>query len=154
MNALYFCLSLWHYRLQDYDLIIATGIGCLTGFPSLDSVTSHSCPSPSCTTEGDPSDRQLRLFPTMIISCTGTLQGLTVVGFFGFSAGGVYPTLQIWRPISMMDSTTVYTQIPSGAYDFPRSSDFFTILYKPATVHYWFTNICWNGWHHWDTPSL
>ena len=97
---------------------------CLTGFPTLGEVTSNTCPS-SCTFEGISSRVQLRLFPTMIITCSGVLQGLTVAGQFGSRTDRPYNVLQIWRPKSA--SSNEYNR--NSTYEFPLScSTIFTTV--------------------------
>ena len=61
----------------------------------------------------------------MNISCNGMLQGLTVAGVFGTRNNDdrLYPTLQIWRPISALGFTT-YNQTQNGVYEFPRSRSY------------------------------
>ncbi len=71
----------------------SAGQSCLDGFPS---VTDNTCTSSSCPFQGDTRNRQLRLFPSMNITCNGMLVGLSVAG--ETRDGGDYPILQIWRP--------------------------------------------------------
>ena len=100
------------------------GSGCLTGFPTLQDVMSLNSCSPSCSTEGNNGQSELRLFPTMNISCVGMLEGLTVAGVFGMVQSDVnpYPVLQIWRP-SVMGSRD-YTLTQNRVYEFPQSSSY------------------------------
>ncbi|XP_064390055.1 uncharacterized protein LOC135337965 isoform X2 [Halichondria panicea] len=78
-------------------LCITNGQGqgqrCLDGFPS---VTDNTCTLSTCPIQGISSSRQLRLFPSMRITCNGMLVGLSVAG--ETLSGGDYPILQIWRP--------------------------------------------------------
>ena len=100
------------------------GSDCLTGFPTLHNVMfSNSC-SPSCTSVGRNGQSQLRLFPTMNISCVGKLEGLTVTGVFSTRQNDdrLYPTLQVWRPSVMGSGDYKLTQ--NRVYDFPRSSSY------------------------------
>ena len=100
------------YGLNSYSIIMVVGFtdgNCLTGFPSLETVTSNSCSRSSCTFMNG-----LRLFPTMMISCNGTLQRLTVAGMFDSgnranNANRLYPTLQIWRRLH--GNSTTYEKI-------------------------------------------
>ncbi|XP_064396494.1 RAF proto-oncogene serine/threonine-protein kinase-like isoform X2 [Halichondria panicea] len=75
---------------------IKQGQSCLDGFPS---VTNNTCTSSSCPFQGSNQNRQLRLFPSMRITCNGMLVGLSVAGETR-KKGKNYPILQIWRPTS------------------------------------------------------
>ncbi len=84
MKYIIFYISLW-----------GSGQSCLDGFPS---VTDNTCTSLSCTFQGpngNSNSRQLRLFPSMRITCNGRLVGLSVAG--ETRSGVTYPILQIWR---------------------------------------------------------
>ncbi len=70
----------------------SAGQSCLDGFPS---VTNNTCTSSSCPFQGISITRQLRLFPSMRITCNGMLVGLSVAG--ETRNGGDSPILQIWR---------------------------------------------------------
>ena len=104
------------------------GSDCLTGFPTLQDVMSSNSCSSSCNTVGDMTKSELRLFPTMNISCVGMLEGLTVAGVFGMMQNGMmrgndrprYPALQIWRP-SVMDSRN-YTLTQNRTLKLPSGS--------------------------------
>ena len=71
----------------------SAGQSCLDGFPS---VNDNTCTSSLCPFQGLTNSRQLRLFPSMRITCNGMLVGLSVAG--ETRNGGAYPILQIWRP--------------------------------------------------------
>ncbi len=88
----------------------SAGQSCLDGFPS---VTDNTCtPSSSCSFQGgNGNSRQLHLFPSMRITCNGTLEGLSVAGETQTKTGN--PILQIWRPTS----PTSYMKI--SEYEFP-----------------------------------
>ena len=86
----------------------------MSGFPSPTNVTSHSCQS-SCT-EGIINAQQLRIFPTMMITCNGVIQGLTVAGEF-VRKTRPFPELQIWRPGP--DGSMTYTKT-TQAFVFPH----------------------------------
>ncbi len=92
-----------------YQTLWSAGQSCLDGFPL---VTDNTCTSSSCPFQGANSNsRQLRLFPSMRITCNGMLEGLSVAG--ETRSGANYPILQIWRPISL----TSYQRI--SEYEFP-----------------------------------
>jgi len=76
---------------------VFTGQPCLSGFPSAIEVNNNSCPM-SCNRSSMEmgSGRQLRLFPSMIISCTGSMERITVAGLTG--EGVRFPIVQVWRP--------------------------------------------------------
>ncbi|XP_064395470.1 uncharacterized protein LOC135342615 isoform X2 [Halichondria panicea] len=77
---------------------IKQGQSCLDGFPS---VTNNTCTSSSsCPFQGSINSRQLRLFPSMRITCNGMLVGLSVAGETRKKGNRNYPILQIWRPTS------------------------------------------------------
>ena len=77
-----FYISLW-----------SAGQSCLGGFPSVTACTSLTS---SCSFQGSMGNsRQLRLFPSMRITCNGMLVGLSVAG--ETRNGKAYPILQIWR---------------------------------------------------------
>ncbi len=73
------------------NIYVHSGQSCLDGFPS---VTDNTCTSSSCPLQGL-NIQQLRLFPSMRITCNGMLVGLSVAGETRF--GGDYSILQIWR---------------------------------------------------------
>ncbi len=89
----------------------SAGQSCLNGFPS---VTNNTCTSSSCSFQGISSSQQLRLFPSMRITCNGMLVGLSVAG--ETRNGGAYPILQIWRPTGPMSND--YMRI--SEYIFPN----------------------------------
>ena len=70
----------------------SAGQSCLDGFPS---VTDNTCTSSSCPFQGISSSQQLRLFPSMRITCNGVLVGLSVAG--ESTGNNDSPILQIWR---------------------------------------------------------
>ncbi len=70
----------------------SAGQSCLDGFPS---VTNNTCTSSSCPFQGISSSQQLRLFPSMRITCNGVLVGLSVAG--ESTGNNDSPILQIWR---------------------------------------------------------
>ena len=70
----------------------SAGQSCLDGFPS---VTNNTCTSSSCPFQGISSSQQLRLFPSMGITCNGMLVGLSVAG--ESTGNNDSPILQIWR---------------------------------------------------------
>ncbi len=80
-----------------------TGWSCTEGFQDVSS-TSNPCTSTSSSgcsyqgiSSGSPDDgRQLWIFPSMKITCTGMLRGLTVVGDLR-DREDPFPMLQIWR---------------------------------------------------------
>ncbi len=78
----------------------SAGQSCLDGFPS---VTDNTCTSSSCPFQGLTSAWQLRLFPSMRITCNGTLDGLSIAG--ETRSEGEYPILQIWR-LDLISSMT------------------------------------------------
>ncbi len=84
------------------------GQSCLDGFPS---VTNNTCTSSSCPFQGISITQQLRLFPSMRITCNGMLVGLSVAG--ETQSGESYPILQIWR----LTGPTSYQRI--SEYTFP-----------------------------------
>ena len=109
-------------------LILYSGQTCLSGFPSYDDVTSNSCPA-SCNFEGETSGQggglQLRIFPMMMISCNGELQGLTVAGDLEFDRDSDNPELQIWRPtpagsMTFNKEVTLLYSFPSGCTSLPN----------------------------------
>ena len=107
-----------HYIMFIWHVHVYAGQTCLSGFPSYDDVTSNTCTGTSCTFQGPNNDPELRIFPMMMISCSGELQGLTVAGVLDES-NKLLPELQIWRPVpsdSMDYNKLVTTSIP---YQFP-----------------------------------
>lgn len=90
---------------------------CLSQFPSLTEVTSHSCDT-SCTEGGN--SPELRIFPMMMITCNGLVRRLTVAGRFG-TMGESFPELQIWRPASFVTTSTTF--IRTATLPFPRDCD-------------------------------
>ncbi len=73
--------------------MLSAGQSCLDGFPSVTVCTSLSCSFQG--ESGNSDSRQLRLFPSMNITCNGTLVGLSVAG--ETRNGETDPILQIWR---------------------------------------------------------
>ena len=112
--------SISKINLYECVLCVTIGSGCLTGFPTLQDVMSLNSCSSSCSIVGSTSSTQLRLFPTMSISCVGMLEGLTVAGVFGTRSDRPYPELQIWRPTMM--GFREYTLTQNRVYEFPGSS--------------------------------
>ena len=107
-----------HHYLCILRVLVYAGQTCLGGFPSYSDVTSNTCAGASCTFQGLDNGPQLRIFPMMMISCSGELQGLTVAGVLDESNTQL-PELQIWRPVpsgSMTYNKLVTTSIP---YQFP-----------------------------------
>ena len=106
-----------HHYLCIWRVLVYAGQTCLSGFPLYNDVTSNTCTGASCTFQGV-SIPELRIFPTMMIKCSGELQGLTVAGVL--DEGNIQlPELHIWRPVpsdSMNYNKLVTTSIP---YPFP-----------------------------------
>ena len=93
-----------------YISLWGAGQSCLDGFPS---VTDNTCTSSSCPFQGL-SIQQLRLFPSMRITCNGMLVGLSVAGETG-NRNKDSPILQIWRLTGPMSND--YMRI--SEYTFP-----------------------------------
>ena len=95
---------------------MSAGQSCLDGFPSVIEVTDNTCPSAitSCPFQMYITIRKLHLFPSMRITCNGTINGLFVAGETRSGADNTdYPILQIWRPTS----PTSFMKI--SEYEFP-----------------------------------
>ena len=93
-------------------------LSCLDGFPSV-----TTCPSSSCFFQGLTNTRQLRLFPSMRITCNGMLVGFSVAGKTRNEGNNNYPFLQIWRPTSPMSymKMSEYEFSISGCTELPNN---------------------------------